>query len=150
MFPVISCFEGPPIKLTGGIFTIGTVLSVSMFYFVNRTTGRCSAPYFNNHGCADKYTYVDSFSTSLSIHDSAALLYCKIISHSHIILAGRCHITNWHCNNYYHCMCATWGILASDSNYFCILLQLYITVNSSNHKFFINFPLYQLTTTAYP
>ena len=92
MIHLLPCFVVTPINLIGGRFTTGTGLSVSILYFVNRTTGRWSAPYFTNAWCADKDTYVDVLYTSFSLHDSVALLYCNIISNPHIILAGRCHI----------------------------------------------------------
>ena len=38
MIPVLPYLVGPPIKLTGEIFTTGTGLSVSTLSFVNRTT----------------------------------------------------------------------------------------------------------------
>ena len=86
---------GEPIKLTGGRFTTGTGLYSSVISFVNRTTGRRSAPYFTISKCDAKGTYVDAFSVSFSLHDSVEFLYRGIISHSHIILSGCCHITDW-------------------------------------------------------
>ena len=80
---------GPPINLIGGIFITVTGLSASIIYFVNRTTGRCSAPYFTIDEYASKETYVDALSTSLSLHNSVALLYYGRISNSHIILDGQ-------------------------------------------------------------
>ena len=91
MFPIITCFVGPPMKLTGGRFTTGTGLSAYMFSFVNITTDRWSASSFTIYECDSKKTSVDTLSTSLLLHNSVALLYCGSMSHSHIILAGICH-----------------------------------------------------------
>ena len=59
MLPVVFWFLGPSINLTGGVFTTGAGLSAFMLYFVNRTTGRWSAPYFINADFADEDTSVD-------------------------------------------------------------------------------------------
>ena len=64
----ISCFVGPHIELIDGRFITETGLSVSMLYFVNRTTGRWSAPYVTNSDCAAKDTSFDELSTSFSLH----------------------------------------------------------------------------------
>ena len=40
ILPVITFFVGPPINITGGRFTTVTGLFASIFYFVNKTTGR--------------------------------------------------------------------------------------------------------------
>ena len=77
-----------------------------------------------------------------------ALLYCNRISHSHIILAGWYHITNWYCKNLAFHLCTKWGILESDSNTFCSPLQLDSIVNSAPHKYFINFPISHLNAAA--
>ena len=63
MLPVLPCFVEPPINLTGRIFTTGTGLSASIFYFVNITTGIWSALYFTITECGDDDTSVDAFST---------------------------------------------------------------------------------------
>ena len=118
MFPVIPCFEGTPIKLIGGIFTTGTGLYASMFYFANITTGWCYAPSITISECADKKKYVDALSTSLLLHNSMALLYPNSMSNYNIILAGRHHNTNWYCNSSSCHLCTTWGTLASDSKNF--------------------------------
>ena len=99
MLPVISCLVGAPIKLKCVIITTETVLSASILSFVNRTTVWWSAIYFIIFECTSKDTSVDAFSASFSLHYSVDLLHCDIMSHSHIILAGRCHINNCYCNN---------------------------------------------------
>ena len=63
MLPLLPCLVGPPIKLTGGTITTGTVLYAPIFYFVNITTGWRSALSFTIAECAAKATYVDAFST---------------------------------------------------------------------------------------
>ena len=88
MLPVLQCLVGTPINLTGGIITNGTGLSAPIFYFVNRTIGLWSALSSATSKCATKDTSVNAFSTSLSLHNSVALLYCESMSHSHIILSG--------------------------------------------------------------
>ena len=120
MLSFLPCFVRPTINLTGGRFTTGKVLSASMLSFVNRITGIWYAPYFINSDCAAKETSVDVFSTSFSLHNSVALLYCNSMSHSHIIFAVRCYITNWYCNNSSRHLCTTWGTLASESNLFSV------------------------------
>ena len=74
MLTVVPCLVGPPIKTTSGIFTTGTGLSVSIFYFANRTTGWWSTTYFTITECAYNDTSVDELSTSLSLHDYVDLL----------------------------------------------------------------------------
>ena len=61
LMPVLSCVMGTHINLTGVIFATETNLSTSIFYFVNRTTGRCFIPYFTIDYFAAKDTYVDEF-----------------------------------------------------------------------------------------
>ena len=142
MLPVLPCLVGLPINLIDGIFITGTGLSASIFSFVNRTTDRWSAIYFIITECAANDTSFDSLSTSLSLHDYVDLLYRENISHSHIILFGRCHITNWyrnHITNWYRnnsaCyLCTMCGTLASDQKNFCSPLQYDSTVNSNAHK----------------
>ena len=114
MFPVLTYFEGPTINLTCGIFNTGTGLSESMFYFVNRSTVWWSTPSFTIDGRASKETSVDTVYTSLFLHAYVDFLYCDSMSHSHIILAGRCHITNRYCSSSARHLCTTWGTLASD------------------------------------
>ena len=58
MLPVITLFVGPTINPTGARFTTGTGLSESIFYLLNRTTGKWCAPYFDNDECDDKDNYV--------------------------------------------------------------------------------------------
>ena len=116
-----------------------------MLSFVNITTGWWSAPSFTIAKCAVKETSVDAFSASLNLHDYVALLYCDSMSHSHIILAVRCHITNWYCNSSDCHLCTTWGTLGSDSNNLCSLLQSEISMNSDPYKFFLNFPMAHIT-----
>ena len=48
LFPVIPYFVRPHIKLTCGRLTTITVLCASIISFVNRTTGKWSAPSFTN------------------------------------------------------------------------------------------------------
>ena len=88
MLPIIYQFMGPPINLTGGIFTTVTGLSESILYFVNWTTVRWYYPYFINDECASKENSVDALSTSFYLHNYVALLYCGIIPKSQIILSG--------------------------------------------------------------
>ena len=107
MIPVISCLLGTPINLTSGRFTTGTGLSEYIFYFVNISTGRWSALYFIIAECSANDTSVDEFYTSFSLHDSMDFMQRDSISHSHIILAGRCHITNGYCNNLARHLCTT-------------------------------------------
>ena len=134
MLPVLSCFVGTPINLTGGIFITGTGLSASILSFVNRTTGQWSATYFSNDKCAAKDTSVDSFSTSFSIHNYVALLYHKIKLYYHIILDQQFHITNFYFNNSACHLCTTGGTLDFYSKYFCSPLKLDNTLNSDPHK----------------
>ena len=54
ILPVLLCLVGPPINFTGGRFTTGTDLSVFIFFFLNRTTGRWSALYFTITECATR------------------------------------------------------------------------------------------------
>ena len=96
MLPVLSWLVGPPINLTGGIFTTGTGLSAFIWSFVNRTTGWWSAPSFTIAYFSANETSVDAFSMSLSLQYSVALLYRDSMSHSHIILVCRCQITNFY------------------------------------------------------
>ena len=89
MLYVISWFVGPPIELTGGIFTTRTRLSASIPSFVNSTTGRRSAIYFTNSECAAKDTSFDKFSTPLSLHDCVDLLcHKKCLTPTSSLLAG--------------------------------------------------------------
>ena len=150
MLPVLTCLVGPPINLTCGRIATGTGLSSSILSFVNRTTGWISALYFTIYECAAKDTSVDAFSASLSLHNYVDFLYHDSISHSHIILAGRCHITNLYWNNLARHMCTTWGTLASDSKSFCIPLQSDSTISSDPHKYILNFSMDQLTVDASP
>ena len=117
---VINWLVVPHINLTGGIFTTGTGLSTYIFYFVHRTTGRWYYASFTNSECDAKDTYVDALSTPFSLQNSMALFYSEITLNPHIILYGRCHITNWYCNNYALRMYTytTWGTLASGSKIF--------------------------------
>ena len=147
---VLYCFEGPPINLTGGRFITGTSLSQSMFSFVNKTTAWRYAPSFTIDGCSDKKTSIDEFSVSLFLQNSVALLYRDSMSHSHIILAGRYHITSWYCNNLARHLCNTWCTLASDSKNFCSTLKSDSTVNYDPPKYFLNFPMSHLTAYASP
>ena len=112
---------GASINLTGGRFTTVTGLYASILPFVNSTTSIWSAPSFANAECASKDTYVDSLSTLLSLQNYVALFYCGIILHSHIIFSGRCHVTNWYCNNSARHLCTTWVTLASGLNNFSVL-----------------------------
>ena len=112
---------GGSINLTGGRFTTVTGLYASILPFVNSTTSIWSAPSFANAECASKDTYVDSLSTLLSLQNYVALFYCGIILHSHIIFSGRCHVTNWYCNNSARHLCTTWVTLASGLNNFSVL-----------------------------
>ena len=107
MLHVISCLVGTSIKLTGGKITTGIGLSVSILYFLNRTTGWWSAISSTIAECASKDTYVDTFYTSFYLHEYVSLLYCDIMSLYHIILGGRCYITNCHDNNLAHRLCTT-------------------------------------------
>ena len=52
-----------------------------------------------------------------------ALSYCDSMSHSHSILTIWLQITNKYFRHLYHHLCATWGMLASESNIF-----LYISI----------------------
>ena len=115
MFPVIYWFVGPPAKFNGGIFPTKIGLSASNLSFVNSTTVWWYFNLVSISGCVDKDIYVGEFSTSLSLRNSVELLYCYSISHSHIIIAVRCHIKNWCCTNLAWHMCTTCGTLASHS-----------------------------------
>ena len=148
MFPALPCFEGPPINLTGGIFTTTTGLSASVFSFLNITTGWWYAPSFTSSGRASKESSVGALSTSLFLHDYVALLYHESMSYSHIILSSWYHITNWYCNSSACHLCTTWGTLASDSNIFCSPLKSDSTVNYDPHKYFLDFSMAHLTTAA--
>ena len=99
MMPFIPSFVELPINLISGIFSTGTGLSVLVIYFVNITTVRWYATSFSNTYCAVKDTSSNASYTKLSLHDSVALFYCVSVSHSHIILSIRHHITNWYYNN---------------------------------------------------
>ena len=150
MFPVLPWFEGQPINLAGGIFTTGSGLSASMLYFLNRTTGWRSATAFTISTCYANYTSVDAFSTSLFIHYSIDLLYCESMSHSHIILAGWCHIPNWYCKSFSRHLCTAWGIFDSHSKDFWSPLKSDSTVNTDTHKYFLIFPIAHLTVASSP
>ena len=69
MFLFLPWFLGPPINLTGGIFTSGTGLYASILSFVNRTTGIWFATSFTNSNCDTKDNSVDTLSTSLYLHN---------------------------------------------------------------------------------
>ena len=146
MLPVIPCFVLPPVNFNGGRFSTKICLSTSKISFVNINNVWWYVTLVGSDGCADKYLYVDGFSTSLYLHDFVALLYCNIISQSHIILSRRCHITNLYCKKLDCRLCTTWGTLASDSNNFCIPLKYDSIMNSSSRKYFLNFPMAHLTT----
>ena len=70
-----------------------------------------------------------------------ALLYNGIISYSHIIFSGWCHINNWYYNNLSLQLCPTWDTLASDSNKFFCPLQSDNTENYAPQKLFLNFQI---------
>ena len=74
MLPVLPCFDGPHIKLADGVFTTGTCLSESIFYFLNIATVRWSDLSCTITKCAAKYTSYYAFSISFLSHDSVALL----------------------------------------------------------------------------
>ena len=134
MLPVIPSFKGPPINLTGEIFSTGIGLSASMLSFVNSTTESWYNPSFTIYACVAKETSVDAFSTSIFLHDYVALFYRDSMSHYHIILSGRCHITNWHCNISSFHLCTTWGTLSSDSKknlVHCNMTVLWILIPTS-------------------
>ena len=86
--PVLGCFLLPPINLTGGKFTTGTVLYVSILSFVNGTTGRCSAPSFKNDECAASVLrrtlilmhYPHNFPSTILLLCFTATLYCTTTS----------------------------------------------------------------------
>ena len=59
ILPVLLCFVGPPINLTGGIITTGIVLSLPISYFLNRTTVWWSDFSFNIYKFAAKENSVD-------------------------------------------------------------------------------------------
>ena len=124
----------PAMNFNGVIFPTKIGLSTSKLSFVNRTTGRWSAPYFSYDKCSSKVNYSDALSTLLSLHYYIDFLYCGIIPHAHIILSGRCHITFFYCNNLSRHLCTTWVTLASDSSNFWSPLKSDITVNSATHK----------------
>ena len=148
-----SCYflpVGTSIKLTGGKITTGIGLSVSILYFLNRTTGWWSAISSTIAECASKDTYVDTFYTSFYLHEYVSLLYCDIMSLYHIILGGRCYITNCHDNNLAHRLCTTWGTLASDSNNFYCPLKYDSTLNSDPHKYFLKISMDNLTLDFSP
>ena len=115
---------------------------------MNRTNVKWSNTSFTNVDCDAKGTYVDAFYTEFSLHDSVDLLYLGSISHSNIILAGRCHIKNGYCNYSALHQCTTWGTSASDSKNVSSTLQLDIPVNYDTHKYFLKFPMDLLTTYA--
>ena len=150
MLPVIPWLVETPINLTGGRIINGKGFSAPILYFDNKTTGWWSATYFTMAECATKDTSVDELSTSFYTHDSVALFYRERMSHSYIILAGRCHITNWYCNNSVRHLCTTWGTLASDSKNFCSPLQDDSNVNYDPHNYFLNFPMDHLNADTYP
>ena len=121
-----------------------------MFYFVNIITGWCSTPVLTISEYSSKETFVDALSTSLLLHNSVALLYRDRILHSHIIIPGRWHITNWYCNSFSCHLCTTWGKFASDSKKIFSPLQSDSTMNSDPHNYFLNFTIAQLTVAASP
>ena len=90
MFPVLPCFVVPPVNLNGGIIPTKICLSVSKTFCVNSNTVWRSFTVVFGAGCAEKYLSVDTFYTSLYLHDYVALLYRDSISHPHIILSDRC------------------------------------------------------------
>ena len=137
-------------EFSGGIFPTKIVFSASNISFLNRTTGRCSVPSFTNADFAANETSFYAFSTSFSLHDYVAFLYCDSISHSHIILSGRCHISNCYYNNSASHLCTTWGTLASYSNIFCSTLKSDITVNYATHKDFLKLPMTHLNAADSP
>ena len=138
-----------PAKYNGGRFPTKIGLSAYDIYFVNSTTVWWSITLIASAGCADKDLSVDALSTSFFLHNTLDLLYCDRISQSHIILDGLCHITNWYWNNLGRYLCATCGMLASNSNIFFIPLQSVINVNSAPHKYFLTFPIVHLTAATY-
>ena len=150
MLPILPWLLGPRINLTDGIFATGKGLSASILHFVNSTTSIWSAPSFANAECASKDTYVDTFYTSFYLHEYVSLLYCDIMSLYHIILGGRCYITNCHDNNLAHRLCTTWGTLASDSNNFYCPLKYDSTLNSDPHKYFLKISMDNLTLDFSP
>ena len=118
ILPVLTWFLGPPTNLNGEIFATGKSLSSSILYFVNHNTVGSSSPYFTSADCDVKDTSFDEFYTSFYLHDDVVLLFCDIMSHSHIILSEGCNITSWYCNSSYRCLYTMWGTLASGSNVF--------------------------------
>ena len=148
MLPVLHFFVGPPTNLTGGRFNTETALYASILSFVNSTTVILSATSITNSECAAKDASVDVFSTSFSFHNYVALFYCDSISHSHIILSGRCHITNWYCNNFSFHPCNMWGTLDSDLENFSSPLQWDSTMNYALPNYYLNFTLAHLTVAT--
>ena len=118
MLPVILWFVGPHVKFNDGRFTNKIGFSASKLSFVNGANVWWYISLIASYGCADKNIYVDAFFTSFSLHNSVALVYSYSIPHYNIIIAGRCHITNWYCNNSACHMCTTCVTLASYWNIF--------------------------------
>ena len=138
MLPVIPCFVGSPINLTGGRFTTRTGLSASILYFVNNITGRWFTPLKKLEVCCQGH-----FCWCI-VHIIVSPWFCFfVVLQQNITLQHKfwwpCHITNWFCNNSYHHLCITWSKLASDSNSFCIPLQSDSTLNSDPQKYFLHF-----------
>ena len=97
MFPDLPWFLAPSTNFNGDGFPTKIGLSVYKLSFVNSIIVWWSFTLVASAGCAYKYFSANALSASFSLHDFVPFLYHEIISHSHIILAVWCHITNWCC-----------------------------------------------------
>ena len=80
MLPFIPWFVVPLANFKGVRFITKIGVSASRLSFVNSTTGVWSAPSFTNADYSDKYTYVDAFSASFSLHDFVS--FCIMTAYS--------------------------------------------------------------------
>ena len=109
MLPSLSLFIGLPTNLNGVIFSIGKGLSKSILCFLDSSVDRLSIPFFTSAECDIKDNYVDTLFAPFFVQYYVALLYCDIISHSHIILYGWYQIMNWY-NKTFLDTCGTRGV----------------------------------------